>query len=53
VEENMTILRHTNEVIGAFVTIAARLKLYSYLDALNKRASSCDTDSVFYIQKCL
>ena len=28
-EENMPVLRHTNEVIGAYVTTGARLKLYS------------------------
>jgi hypothetical protein len=49
VEENMPILSHTNEVIGAYVTTGARLKLYSNLDAL-KRAICSDTDSVFYIE---
>jgi len=35
-EENMPVLRHTNEVIGPYVTTGARLKLYTYLDALKK-----------------
>jgi hypothetical protein len=34
------------------VTTGARLKLYTYLDALKERAIYCDTDSVIYIQKC-
>jgi hypothetical protein len=51
-EENMPGLRHTNEVIGAYVTTAARLKRYTCLDALKERAIYCDTDSVIYIQKC-
>jgi hypothetical protein len=46
-EENMPVLRHTNEVIGAYVTTGARLKLYSYLDALKERAIYGDTDFVF------
>ena len=33
-EENMPLLRHTNEVIGANVTKGKLLKLYTYLDAL-------------------
>jgi hypothetical protein len=51
-EENMPALRHTNEVIGAYVTTGACLKLYTYLDVLKERAIYCDTDSVIYIQKC-
>jgi hypothetical protein len=48
-EENMPVLRHTNEVIGAFVTTGARLKLYTLLAALNENAIYCDTDSVIYM----
>jgi hypothetical protein len=51
-EENMPVLRHTNEVIGACVTTRARLKLYTYLDALKENAIYCDTNTVIYIQKC-
>jgi hypothetical protein len=48
----MPALLQTNEVIGAYVTTGARLKLYMYLDALKERAIFFDTDSVIYIQKC-
>lgn len=51
-EESMPVLRHTNEVIGAYVTTGALLKLYTYLDALKENAIYYDTDSVIYIQKC-
>jgi hypothetical protein len=44
------ILRHTNEVIGAYVTAVARIHLYRYLDRLQERAIYCDTDSVIYMQ---
>ena len=47
----MASLRHTNEVIGAFVTAEARIHLYSYLDRLQDKAIYCDTDSVLYIQQ--
>ena len=49
-EEMIPNLRHTNEVIGAYVTAAARLHLYSYLDRLGERALYCDTDSVLFVQ---
>ena len=51
-EENMPVLRHTNEVIGAYVTTGARLKLYTYIEASKEKAIYCYTDSVIYIQKC-
>jgi hypothetical protein len=50
-EENIPSLRHTNEVIGAFVTAGARLHLCSFLDRLQEKALYCDTDSVFYVQR--
>jgi len=43
-------LRHTNEVIGTFVTAGARIHLYSFLDKLQDKAISTDTDSVIFIQ---
>jgi hypothetical protein len=43
-------LRHTNEVIGAFVAAGARIILYSYLNRLQDMAIYCDTDSCIYIQ---
>jgi len=51
-EENMPGLRHTNEVIGAYVTTGALLNLFSYLDVLNEKSLYSYTDSVVYIQKC-
>jgi len=49
-EEHVPNLRHTNEVISAYVTAGARMHLYRYLDRLGERAIYCDTDSVIYIQ---
>jgi len=49
-EEHVQNLRHTKEVIGAYVTAGARIHLYRYLDRLGERAIYCDTDSVIYIQ---
>jgi len=43
-------LRHTNEVIGAYVTAGARIHLYRYLDRLYENAIYCDTDSVIFIK---
>ena len=43
-------LSHTNEVIGAYVTVGARIHLYRYLDKLRDNAIYCDTDSVIYVQ---
>jgi len=47
-EEHVRNLRHTNEVIGAYVTAGARMHLYLYLDRLGERTIYCDTDSVIY-----
>jgi hypothetical protein len=49
-EEHVQPLRHTNEVIGAYVTAGAKIHLYRYLDRLQERAIYCDTDSVIYVQ---
>ena len=49
-EEHVPNLRHTSEVISAYVTAGARIHLYRYLDRLGERAIYCDTDSVIYIQ---
>jgi len=49
-EEDVPYLRHTNEVIGAYVTAGARIHLYRYLDRLGENAMHFDTDSVIYIQ---
>ena len=50
VVEDVPSLRHTNEVIGAYVTAGARIHLYRYLGRLQERAIYCDTDSVIYVQ---
>jgi hypothetical protein len=50
VEEKVPNLRHTNEVIGAYVTAGARIQLCQYFDWFQERALYCDTDSVIYIQ---
>jgi len=49
-EGDVPSLRHTNEVIGAYVTAGARIHLYRYLDRLQERAIYCVPDSVIYIQ---
>ena len=49
-EEHIPNLRHTNEVIGAYVTTGGRMQLYRYLDTLQDKAVYCDTDSVIYVQ---
>jgi len=49
-EEQLPCLRHTNVVIGAYVTAGARLRLYLYLDKLQERALYYNTDSAIYIQ---
>ena len=48
-EERVPSQRHTNEVIGAYVTAGARIHPYRHLDRLQEKAIYCDTDSVTYI----
>jgi len=43
-------LRHTNDVIGAYVTTGARIHLYGFLDKLQEKAIYTDTESVIFIQ---
>ena len=43
-DERVPSLRHTNEVIGAYVTAGARIYLYGFLDKLQEKAIYCDTD---------
>ena len=47
-DERVPSLRHTNEVIGAYVTSGARIHLYSFLDKLQEKAIYTDTDSDFH-----
>jgi len=49
-EEQIPSLSHTNEEIGAYVTIGARLHLHSYLDRLQEGTLYCDTDSIMFVQ---
>ena len=49
-EEHVPSLRHTNEVIGAYVIAGARIHLYRYVEWLQEKAIYCDTDSTIYIQ---
>jgi hypothetical protein len=49
-EELVPTLRHTYEVIGAYITAGAKFHLCSYLDRLKKKAIYTDTDSVIYVQ---
>jgi len=49
-EKDVPNLRHSNEVIGAYVTVGARQHLYTYLDMLQQSVLYCDTDTVLYIQ---
>jgi len=47
-DELVPSLRHTNEVIGAYVTAGARIHLYSFLNKLQDKAIYTDTDSDIY-----
>ena len=44
-------MRHTNEVVGSFVTAGTRIHLYTYFYKLQDRAIYTDTDLFIYIQK--
>lgn len=39
----------TNVVLAAYTTAQARLKLYSYLEKLDKRTLYADTDSIIFV----
>ena len=49
-EEQAPSLRHTNEVVAAYVACGGRMNLYAYLDKLGERALYCVTDSVIFVQ---
>ena len=49
-EECVPSLRHTNEVIFAFVTAGARIRLFRPLDKLQDDAICIDTDSIIFTQ---
>jgi hypothetical protein len=50
-EEKIPNLKHTNEVLGAYVTAGARLRLYHFLDRVQENTLYCDTDSIIFVQK--
>jgi hypothetical protein len=50
-EEKIPNVKHTNEVLGAYVTAGARLRLYHFLDIPQENALYCDTDSIIFVQK--
>lgn len=50
-EEAVVPNNQTSVLIAAFTTAQARLKLYSYLERLNRRVLYYDTDSVIYVSK--
>ncbi|XP_063965780.1 uncharacterized protein LOC129254369 [Lytechinus pictus] len=52
VEEDdfLEVLPNTNVVVAAFTTCWARLKLYSYLEELQKNVLYFDTDSIIYLK---
>jgi len=49
-DERVPSLRHTKEVMGAYVTAGAMIHLYGFLDKLQEKAIYTDTDSVIFIQ---
>lgn len=49
IDDAVTPSNIANAVIAAYTTAQARLKLYSYLERLDRRALYCDTDSVIYV----
>ena len=48
-DEQAPSLRHTNEVVAAYVACGGRMQKYAYLHKLGERALFCD--SVIFIQK--
>ena len=49
-DDFLDILPNTNVVLAAFITCYARLKLYSYLETLQRIVLYMDTNSVIYLQ---
>ena len=50
VEERVLNQRHTNEVIGVYVTAGEKINLYHYLDRVQEKFLYCDTHSILYVQ---
>ena len=49
-ENNVATGENVNVEVVAYVTAQARIKLYDYLNKLEKSVLYCDTGSVIYIQ---
>ena len=49
-DERVPSLRHTNEVMGAYVNAGARIHLYGFLDKLQEKAINTETDCAIFIQ---
>ena len=49
-EEQAPSLRHTNEVVAAYVACGSRMHMYAYLDKLGEPALYCDISSVIFVQ---
>jgi hypothetical protein len=44
-------ISNTNEVLGAYVTAGASLRLYNFLERVQEKALYCDTDAIIFVQK--
>ncbi|KAJ8020849.1 putative DNA polymerase [Holothuria leucospilota] len=51
IDENLKTMPDTNVFIAAYTTALARLKLYSFLEQLDRRVLYFDTDSIIYLSK--
>ncbi|XP_071503405.1 uncharacterized protein [Diadema antillarum] len=49
-DDFLEVLPNTNVVLAAFTTCHARLKLYTYLEKLQKNVLYTDTDSIIYLK---
>jgi hypothetical protein len=49
--EYLDLNNNNNIYIASYTTAYARIELYKHLDAVNRRAIYCDTDSIIYISE--
>jgi hypothetical protein len=49
-EEKIPKLKRTKEVLGAYLTASARLRLNHFLEKAQENSIYCDTDSIIYVQ---
>jgi hypothetical protein len=47
-KEKIPNIKHTNEVLGAYVTPGARLGQYHFLERVQEKAIDCYTDSFIF-----